>query len=108
MYVCMQCSSGGRVSVFLLSTYTDGAPPHSAEWFCRWLSEAVDDFRVHKSLLAGLNFAVFALGNSLYKQHYNTAGKNLFDWLSKLSGTPIYPLGLGDQNVAESINGGML
>lgn len=61
---------------------------------------------MHKSLLSGLNFAVFALGNSLYKEHYNVVGRNLFDWLGRLSGTPVYQLGLGDQNVAQSINGG--
>ena len=105
--VCVvQCCSGDTVNVFLISTYTDGTPPESAKWFCQWLAEAVDDFRVHKSLLSKLNFTVFALGNSLYKEHYNSVGKNLFDWLNRLSGTPVYPLGLGDQNVAESVNGG--
>lgn len=93
------------MSVFFVSTYTDGSPPDSAKWFCQWLSEAVDDFRVQKSLLSGLKFTVFALGNSLYTQHYNAAGRNLFDGLSKLSGTPVYSLGLGDQNVAQSVNG---
>ena len=92
--------------MFFLSTYTDGSPPESAKWFCQWLSEAVHDFRVQKSLLSHLKFTVFALGNSLYADHYNGAGRNLFDWLSRLSGTPVYPLGLGDQNVAESANGG--
>lgn len=66
----------------------------------------MDDFRVQKSLLSGLNFTVFALGNSLYEEHYNAMGRNLFDWLSKLSGSSVYSLGLGDQNVAQSANGG--
>lgn len=102
----LQCRGDGCVSVFLVSTYTDGAPPDSAKWFCQWLSEAVDDFRVQKSLLSGVKFAVFALGNSLYADHYNSVGRNLFDWLSKLSATPVCALGLGDQNVAQSANGG--
>ncbi len=94
------------MTVFIVSTYTDGAPPDSAQWFCQWLREAVDDFRVHKSLLSNLKFAVFGLGDSLYGDNYNTTAKNLFDWLSKLSATPVYPLGLGDQNVSESKSGG--
>ena len=59
------------VCVFILSTYTDGAPPTSCQWFHQWLRESVDDFRVHKSLLTGLQFAVFGLGNSLYSSNYN-------------------------------------
>ncbi len=92
--------------MFLLSTYTDGVPPLTAEWFCRWVYEAADDFRVQKSFLTGVNFTVFALGHSLYDENYCLAGKNLFDRLSKLSAKPIYGLGLGDQNVAQSVNGG--
>lgn len=92
--------------MFIVSTYTEGTLPESAKWFCQWLSEAVDDFRVSKSLLSGLRFTVFGLGNSLYTQHYNTVAKNLFDWLSGLSGTSVYSLGLGDQNVAQSDHGG--
>ena len=102
----LQCSASGRVNVFLVSTYTEGSPPESAKWFCQWLFEAVDDFRVQKSLLSGVRFAVFGLGNSLYSDHYNTVGKDLFDGLSRLSGTPVFSLGLGDQNVAESVHGG--
>ena len=94
------------MNVFFLSTYSEGAPPDSAKWFCQWLAEAVDDFRVPKSLLSKLNYAVFALGNSLYTDHYNTAGRNLFDRLGRLSAAAVCPLGLGDQNVAESDNGG--
>ena len=94
--------------MFLVSTYTDGTPPESAKWFCQWVSEAVDDFRVQKSLLSELKFTVFALGNSLYANHYNTVGKHLFDGLHRLSGSSVYPLGLGDQNVAESTHGGDL
>ena len=95
------------MSVFLLSTYTDGSPPESSSWFCQWLSEAKDDFRVHKSLLSGLHFSAFGLGNSLYGENYNKAVKELVDGLKKLSAISVYTLGLGDQNVAESTHGGM-
>ena len=92
--------------MFLVSTYADGCPPKSCSWFYQWLSDTADDFRVQKSLLSGLNYAVFGLGHSLYGDHYNAAGKNLFDWLGRLSGTAVHPLGLGDQNVAQSTHGG--
>lgn len=49
----------------------DGKPPESAEWFCKWLEEASNDFRVQKSLLSGLDYAVFGLGNSLYENRFN-------------------------------------
>ena len=92
--------------MFLLSTYTDGQPPDSAAWFSRWVADSASDFRVHKSLLHGVHYAVFALGNSLYMQHYNTAGRELFRHLQALSAQPVYPLGLGDQNVTQSKYGG--
>ena len=102
----LQCVADGTVSVFLLSTYTDGVPPESAAWFCQWLREAKDDFRVHKSLLSGVHYTAFGLGNSLYGENYNKAVKDLVDGLEKLSATSVYPLGFGDQNVAQSIHGG--
>ena len=57
--------------MFIISTYVDGNPPDSAEWFYKWLEEASNDFRVQKSLLHGLNYAVFGLGNSLYEDKFN-------------------------------------
>jgi tRNA wybutosine-synthesizing protein 1 len=104
-----QCAGGeGGICVFLLSTYTDGGPPDSAAWFTRWLADTAADFRVHKSLLKGMHYAVFGLGNSLYTQHYNTAGRELYRHLQQLSAQPVHQLGLGDQNVAQSKYGGKL
>ena len=57
--------------VFIISTYVDGKPPESAEWFYKWLEEASHDFRVQKSLLQNLDYAVFGLGNSLYEDKFN-------------------------------------
>lgn len=69
--MCDQTSSR-NICVFLIATYTDGQPPESAAWFCKWLEEAANDFRVGKSFLQGLRYAVFGLGNSAYVDHYNT------------------------------------
>jgi len=84
--------------VFIISTYTDGEPPESAAWFCKYLREASDDFRVQKSMLESLKYTVFGLGNSIYESNYNSAGKDLDSWLKKLSACCIFPIGLGDDN----------
>ena len=60
--------------VFIISTYVDGNPPESAQWFYKWLEEASNDFRVQKSLLQDLEYAVFGLGNSLYEDNFNRVG----------------------------------
>ena len=85
-----------------MSTYTEGTPPESAKWFYTWLEEAAKDFRVQHSLLKGLKYAVFGLGNSLYADHFNTIGKNCDKYLFQLSAERFHPLGLGDENVAGS------
>jgi tRNA wybutosine-synthesizing protein 1 len=68
-------TSGRSLCVFILPTYTDGRPPESAAWFCKWLEEASTDFRVEKELLKGMKYAVFGLGNSQYKEHFNEVGQ---------------------------------
>ena len=67
----------GSIAIFILSTYTDGTAPKGAEWFCTWLGDTVDDFRVSKTLLSGLRFAVFGLGNSLYANNFNAVSSAL-------------------------------
>ena len=51
--------------IFIMSTYTDGEPPESAKWFSKWLQESSNDFRVQKSLLSNMKYAVFGLGELL-------------------------------------------
>eukprot|EP00057_Strongylocentrotus_purpuratus_P019220 XP_011673694.1 PREDICTED: S-adenosyl-L-methionine-dependent tRNA 4-demethylwyosine synthase [Strongylocentrotus purpuratus] len=94
------------VCVYILSTYTDGEPPEGGAWFCRWLHESVNDFRVPGTLLKGHQFAVFGLGNSLYQDHYNTVSKKVHQWLIDLSARPLLPVGEGNGNVAASKHGG--
>jgi sulfite reductase alpha subunit-like flavoprotein len=67
-------TSGKSLCIFILPTYTDGKPPETAAWFCKWLEEASNDFRVERELLKGMKFAVFGLGNSQYKEHFNEVG----------------------------------
>ena len=43
--------------------------------------------RVQHSMLKGLKYAVFGLGNSLYSDHYNAVGKQVDKFLFQLSAT---------------------
>ncbi|NXC96081.1 TYW1 synthase, partial [Certhia familiaris] len=98
-------TSSRNICVFLVATYTDGQPPESAAWFCKWLEEAASDFRVGKGFLQGLRYAVFGLGNSAYVDHYNTVGRRMDRWLWMLSASRIMTRAEGDCNVAQSKHG---
>uniref|UniRef100_A0A8C0GY74 tRNA 4-demethylwyosine synthase (AdoMet-dependent) n=1 Tax=Chelonoidis abingdonii TaxID=106734 RepID=A0A8C0GY74_CHEAB len=94
-----------NICVFLVATYTDGQPTENAAWFCKWLEEAVNDFRFGKTYLKGMRYAVFGLGNSVYVDHYNTVGKNIDKWLWMLSASRIMTRAEGDCSVAKSEHG---
>lgn len=64
------------VLIFILPTYDFGSPPPSGEIFYKWLNECSNDFRVEKTYLKGIKYAVFGLGNSQYKDSYNVVSKN--------------------------------
>lgn len=68
--------------LFIISTYTDGQPPESAAWFYNWLEESVNDFRVPRTLLSGVKYSVFGLGNSLYKENYNKVSLSMLNEVS--------------------------
>jgi len=85
--------------VVIISTHTEGSPPESASWFCRWLADLAGDFRVGHNMMEGLEYAVFGLGDSLYQEHYNTVGRDIDSLLAQLSATRLIPFGLGDDNV---------
>lgn len=48
---------------------------------------------------------MFGLGNSLYSEHYSSVGKSVDLWLEQLGAKRFAPLGLGDENVVESLHG---
>ncbi|XP_033374809.1 S-adenosyl-L-methionine-dependent tRNA 4-demethylwyosine synthase TYW1 isoform X2 [Parus major] len=98
-------TSSRNICVFLVATYTEGQPPESAAWFCKWLEEAASDFRVGKSFLQGLRYSVFGLGNSAYVDHYNTVGRRMDRWLWMLGATRIMTRAEGDCSVAQSKHG---
>lgn len=94
-----------NVCAFLVATYTDGRPTESAEWFCKWLEEASNDFRFGKTYLKGMRYAVFGLGNSAYASHFNKVGKNVDKWLWMLGAHRVMTRGEGDCNVVKSKHG---
>ncbi|XP_032286601.1 S-adenosyl-L-methionine-dependent tRNA 4-demethylwyosine synthase TYW1 isoform X2 [Phoca vitulina] len=94
-----------NVCAFVVATYTEGRPPESAEWFCKWLEEASSDFRFGKTYLKGMRYAVFGLGNSAYASHFNKVGKNVDKWLWMLGAHRVATRGEGDCDVAKSKHG---
>ena len=85
-----------RICVFIISTQAEGKPPTTADWFYRWLSESVSDFRVDKTYLSKLKYAVFGVGNSLYEDYFNQVARQTDRWLRQLSAERLCPLGEGD------------
>ncbi|XP_066238562.1 S-adenosyl-L-methionine-dependent tRNA 4-demethylwyosine synthase TYW1 isoform X1 [Saccopteryx leptura] len=94
-----------NICAFLVATYTDGRPTESAEWFCKWLEEASNDFRFGKTYLKGMRYVVFGLGNSAYASHFNKVGKNVDKWLWMLGAHRVMTRGEGDCNVVKSKQG---
>jgi tRNA wybutosine-synthesizing protein 1 len=94
------------VIIILISSYTDGGPPNDSEWFCKWLGESANDFRVQKSTLKGLRFAVFGIGDKAYGQNFCLIAKKIDEWLIKLEAIPIEKTCLSD--VSDSTNFEML
>ncbi|MEJ1286965.1 hypothetical protein NN561_017979 [Cricetulus griseus] len=94
-----------NVCAFLVATYTDGHPTESAEWFCKWLEEAANDFRFGKTYLKGLRYAVFGLGDSAYQSHFNKVSTNVDKWLWMLGAQRVLTRGEGDRNAVQSKHG---
>nr|XP_033777676.1 S-adenosyl-L-methionine-dependent tRNA 4-demethylwyosine synthase TYW1-like [Geotrypetes seraphini] len=105
--ILIEQTTSKNVCAFLVATYTDGRPTENAEWFSKWLEEASTDFRVGRTYLKGMRYAVFGLGNSVYVNHYNTVGKNIDKWLWMLSASRIMTRAEGDCNVVKSKHGSM-
>ncbi len=92
-------ASRGSLLLLLVSTQEEGSAPGPARWLDRWLQESAADFRVQHSLLAGLRFAVFGLGDSAYgEENFNAAGRRIDRNLRALGAERIHPLGLGDDS----------
>ncbi|CAL1276694.1 unnamed protein product [Larinioides sclopetarius] len=91
----------GSLCLFIISTYNDGLPPEDCQWFCKWLKEASCDFRVSRTALQGLSYAVFGLGNSSYGENFNKVATEINAQLVKLGALPVLELVKADESDSE-------
>ncbi len=74
-----------------ISTYTDGQPPETANWFYKYVIEMACDFRFQKDALKGLNYSICGLGNSLYEENFNKVAIELDKSISSLQAKRVAP-----------------
>jgi NADPH-ferrihemoprotein reductase len=93
-------------AIFLMATYGEGEPTDNARQFVELMKSRAQIDNLYKlsespeavsSDLTDLDYAVFGLGNKQY-EHYNNMGKFVDVALSKVGGSRIIPIGLGDDN----------
>ena len=80
---------GKALIVFVVATYGEGDPTDNAQALYEWLHEEQD--------LAGLNFAIFGLGNKTY-EHYNSMGRYFDKRLEELGAYRVCERGEGDDD----------
>ncbi|XP_055525974.1 NADPH--cytochrome P450 reductase isoform X1 [Wyeomyia smithii] len=78
------------LAVFCMATYGEGDPTDNCMEFYEWIQNNDVD-------MAGLNYAVFGLGNKTY-EHYNKVGIYVDKRLEELGATRVFELGLGDDD----------
>ena len=86
-----------RHAVFIVATYAGGSAVPGTESFFSELHEMSRDFRVEKTLLSSLSYAVFGCGNSEYpKQDFNAVARRLDRSVRLLGGRRLLPRCEGD------------
>ena len=80
----------------ICSTWTDGTPPPSCKRFVDYLIDLNNDFRVSKSHLSKLKFAIFGLGGAVYDSNYAKTALQVHSLLDELGGKAILAPMLGD------------
>mmetsp|Transcript_17383 Transcript_17383/g.32974 ORF Transcript_17383/g.32974 Transcript_17383/m.32974 type:complete len:700 (-) Transcript_17383:1996-4095(-) len=112
----MRDAHGKNRAVFLMATYGEGEPTDNAVGFVRFLKSKLgtvgdgqsassmsveekkgEDDAIDSSVLAGLEYAVFGLGNKQY-EHFNAMGKFVDMALWKLGGERVTTLAVGDDD----------
>lgn len=81
-----------RFAVFVVATTGQGDPPVNMRRFWQQMTLA----SLPASLLAGLRFTVFGLGDSHYRE-FNYSARKLHARLQRLGAEPFFRLGLGDE-----------
>lgn len=85
-----------EILLIICSTWTDGTPPPSAKRFLDYLIDFNNDFRVSKSHLSKLKYAVFGLGGAVYDANYAKTAIQIHTLLRELGGKAILAPMLGD------------
>uniref|UniRef100_A0A1B6CFF3 Flavodoxin-like domain-containing protein n=1 Tax=Clastoptera arizonana TaxID=38151 RepID=A0A1B6CFF3_9HEMI len=97
--------SADSLCIFIFPTHSEGKPPQSLSLFYHLVDELANDFRYDKTTLKGVNYAVFGLGNSAYKDNFNVVGKQIDSWLDVLGAKRFLPVCLGDEDESSSKHG---
>jgi tRNA wybutosine-synthesizing protein 1 len=84
--------------VLVIPTWTDGTPSPNAQPLYGHLRDLATDFRVDKSILVNMNYAIFGLGNSNYGSSWCKAAIEIDSLLQTLSANSLVYLGKGDDS----------
>ncbi|KAF5182037.1 S-adenosyl-l-methionine-dependent trna 4-demethylwyosine synthase [Thalictrum thalictroides] len=82
--------------LIIASTWENGKPPESSNFFANWLAESAEDFRVGSLILSKCKFAVFGVGSRSYGENFNAVGKEFVVRLKELGADEVLNLGQGD------------
>ena len=77
------------LNVFVVSTYSQGTPPPTAQPFANGLEEASRDFRIPANAWEPSLFAVFGCGDESYGGNYNRFARRLFTQLRRKGAQPL-------------------
>ncbi|KAJ4811450.1 S-adenosyl-L-methionine-dependent tRNA 4-demethylwyosine synthase [Rhynchospora pubera] len=87
--------------LFVVSTWQDGKPPPSSQYFSQFLSDAANDFRVGSLVLSGCKFAIFGVGSASYGDTFNAAARDFSKWLKALGAKELVPICEGDVDAGD-------
>lgn len=77
------------LTIFIVSTFTDGRAPPNSQSFELLLQDAYQDHRVSRDVLSGRRFALLGLGDIAYgDQYFNRFAKNVCAWCKGLGAPP--------------------
>lgn len=94
----------GTYLIIILPTYTNGNPPPTAEWFCKWIIDASNDFRLPRNSLKNLNYTILGIGDSMYGDDFCRCAFKLNSALKKLHALSFYPTSVVDKSAPDSID----
>lgn len=86
------------IAFFILSTWEGGKPPPSCAVLLDTIDDMAHDFRVSKSHLSNMRFAVFGLGTADYGSLFCKAAKTLDANLFEMGAQRLLPLSTGDDS----------